>query len=61
MKIMLQKIVGAQMRGQLRSIAAITGIAGGRAELLNIINRAGELSITERKVLGKYFRRVKWN
>ncbi len=41
----------ADKKGQLQVVAAVTGIAGGVAELRRIMNSTGELAIMDRGML----------
>lgn len=42
----------ADRKGKLDIVAAVTGIAGGEAELRKIMNSTGELSTMDRGMLG---------
>ena len=46
----------ADAKGQLQVVAAVTGIAGGVAELRKIMNSTGELHIMDRGMLGIHLR-----
>lgn len=42
----------ADRKGKLDVVAAVTGIAGGEAELRKIMSSTGELSVMDRGMLG---------
>jgi len=42
----------ADKKGQLDTVAAVTGIAGGKAELRRIMNSTGPLHTMDRGMLG---------
>ena len=46
----------ADKKGQLQTVAAVTGIAGGVSELRRIMNSSGELPIMDRGMLGMHLR-----
>jgi len=46
----------ADKKGQLGTVAAVTGIAGGVKELRRIMNSSGELPIMDRGMLGMHLR-----
>lgn len=46
-----QALRNADKKGQLQVVAAVTGIAGGVAELRRIMNSTGELAIMDRGML----------
>ena len=46
----------ADKKGQLQTVAAVTGIAGGVNELRRIMNSSGELPIMDRVMLGMHLR-----
>lgn len=46
-----QALRNADKKGRLQVVAAVTGIAGGVAELRRIMNSTGELAIMDRGML----------
>ena len=49
-----QALRNADKKGQLQVVAAVTGIAGGVAELRRIMNSTGELAIMDRGMLATH-------
>ena len=47
-------LLNAERRGELETVAAVTGIAGGAEELRKIMNSTGELHIMDRGMLGMH-------
>lgn len=49
----------ADRKGKLDIVAAVTGIAGGEAELRKIMNSTGELSVMDRGMLFMHLKPAK--